>query len=96
MARQRVALYHLHEYNGPAIYRKLAELADALPAARLAGPDWEGLIEAEIDAADQEDSLQKVWDAIAATGADDHVVIAEHPDLPEHWRARAGGPRARA
>jgi hypothetical protein len=33
-----------------------------------------------------------VWDAVAASGTDDHVVFLEHPDLPEHWRERSGGP----
>jgi hypothetical protein len=33
-----------------------------------------------------------VWDAVAASGTDDHVVFLEHPELPEHWRSRSGRP----
>ena len=91
MARQKVALYHLHE-NGPAIRRYLEVLGGLLPGSEITGPDDVGFVEVVIDADDQEDALQKVWDAIAAAGADDHLVIAEHPELPEHWRRRAGGP----
>ena len=91
MAREKVALYHPHE-NGPRVREYLDALGSALPGARIDGPDDQGFVEVELDANDQEDALQKVWDAIAAAGADDHLVIAEHPDLPEHWRTRAGGP----
>jgi hypothetical protein len=34
-----------------------------------------------------------VWNAVAASGTDDHVVFLEHPDLPEHWRHRSQPPR---
>jgi hypothetical protein len=95
MASQKVALYHPHE-DGPAIRRYLELLGEALPGARISGPDDVGFVEVELDADGQEDALQKVWDGIAAAGADDHLVIAEHPDLPEHWRERAGGPGAPA
>jgi hypothetical protein len=92
MARQKVALYHLHE-NGPRVGEYLELIGKALPGgSRIDGPDDLGFVEVELDANDQEDALQRVWDAIAAAGADDHLVIAEHPDLPEHWRTRAGGP----
>jgi hypothetical protein len=30
-----------------------------------------------------------VWDAVAASGTDDHIVFVEHADLPEHWRHRS-------
>jgi hypothetical protein len=91
MARQKVALYHLHQ-DGPAVRKYLELLGQALPGSRISGPDDQGFVEVELDAGDQEDALQQVWDGIAAAGADDHLVIAEHPDLPEHWRRRAGGP----
>ena len=59
------------------------QLADALPD------------DAEVGEADDlEEALQAVWDAVAAAGADDHVVFLEHPDLPEHWRHRSGSPQA--
>ena len=74
--------------------RALAELDVALPEARLEPPDELGVFEIVLDAQDQEGALQRVWNAVAAAGADEHVVFMEHPDLPEHWRARAGSPRA--
>jgi hypothetical protein len=45
-----------------------------------------------VDADDQETALDQVWNAVAASGTDDHIVFLEHPDLPEHWRHRAGMP----
>jgi hypothetical protein len=33
-----------------------------------------------------------VWDAVAASGTDDHIVFLEHPDLPQHWRRVSGRP----
>ena len=37
---------------------------------------------------------ERVWDAVAASGTDDHVVFLEHPELPEHWRRFSGRPAA--
>ena len=70
------------------------QLAAALPDATVGRPDELGVFEIEIDADDQEDALQRVWDAVAASGTDDHVLFLEHPELPEHWRARSGSPSA--
>ena len=47
-----------------------------------------------MDADDHEQALDIVWDAVAASGTDDHIVFLEHPDLPGHWRARSGSPSA--
>jgi hypothetical protein len=96
MARETVALYHLHHQTGRVVQEYLDALSKVLDATRVDGPDEDGFVEVEFDASDYEDALQKVFDGIAATGADDHLVIAEHPDLPEHWRERAGGPGAPA
>ena len=55
-------------------------LAAALPEdAEVEEPDAIGVFEIEIDAEDREDSLMKVWNAVAASGTDDHIVFAEHP-----------------
>ena len=71
------------------------QLADALPEdADVREPDEVGVFEIEVEADDLEEALQTVWDAIAASGADDHIVFLEHPDLPEHWRHRSGSPQA--
>jgi hypothetical protein len=92
MARETVALYHLHHGTGRAVQEHLDALGEVLGGARVDGPDEDGFVEVELDASDYEDALDKVWNGVAAAGADDHLVIAEHPDLPEHWRERAGGP----
>src|SRR5258705_386018 len=37
-------------------------------------------------AEDLEAALTRVFDAVAASGTDDHIVFVEHPDIPGHWR----------
>jgi hypothetical protein len=68
------------------------QLAAALPEAEIGDADDLGTFEITIKAGDLEDALQRVWDAVAASGTDDHVVFLEHPELPEHWQARSGRP----
>jgi hypothetical protein len=86
-----IALLMLH--GGSPRDREAREaLAAALPGARVGEPDELGVFEAHVEAADQEDALTQVWDAVAASGTDDHLVFLEHPELPEHWRARSGRP----
>jgi hypothetical protein len=92
VARETVALYHLHHETGRAVQEHLDALGKVLGGARVGGPDDDGFVEVELEASDYEDALDKVWNGVAAAGADDHLVIAEHPELPEHWRDRAGGP----
>jgi hypothetical protein len=71
------------------------QLADVLPpGSEVAEPDEVGVFEVQVDADDYEQALSIVWDAVAASGTDDHIVFLEHPDLPEHWRARSGRPAA--
>jgi hypothetical protein len=68
-------------------------LAEALPDhAEVSMPDELGVFEIELDAEDREDSLAKVWNAVAASGTDDHILFLEHPDLPEHWQLKSGSP----
>ena len=67
-------------------------LADALGDAEITDPDELGVFEVSVDEDDEEAALNRVWDAVAASGTDDHIVFLEHPDLPEHWQARAGSP----
>jgi hypothetical protein len=52
------------------------------------------VFEIALDATDREDALRQVWNAVAASGTDDHILFLEHPDLPEHWRPRSGQPAA--
>ena len=71
----------------------LARLAAALPGADVGDPDPEtGVFDIKLEADDEENALQQVWDAVAASGTDDYVVFLEHPELPEHWRERSGRP----
>jgi hypothetical protein len=50
-----------------------------------------GIFEIALEAADREAALGRIWDAVAAAGADDHIAFAEHSDRPEHWRDRDAG-----
>ena len=69
-------------------------LAEALADDVVVGqPDELGVFEIELDADDQEDALLKVWNAVAASGTDDHILFLEHPELPEHWRPRSASPQ---
>jgi hypothetical protein len=68
-----------------------SDLANVLPEAKLGEPDATGAFELSIEADDREDALTRVWNAIAASGTDDHIVFFEHADLPEHWRSKSKG-----
>lgn len=92
MALQTVEMYLLHN-DSPRDLEAREQLAHALAgAAEVGEPDELGVFEIRLDADDLESALTRIWDAVAASGTDDHIVFNEHPDLPEHWRARAGGP----
>lgn len=67
-------------------------LAAALPGAHVGEADENGVFDITVEADDEEDALEQVWDAVAASGTDDYVVFLEHPELPEHWRSRSGTP----
>jgi hypothetical protein len=85
-------MFMLH-FGSPRDQEARAQLAAALPGdAGVSEPDETGVFEVELDATDLEEALLQVWNAIAASGTDDHIVFLEHPDLPEHWRERSGGP----
>ena len=80
----------IEEHVSPQVLEFRAD-ADVLPDSAVVGaPDDLGVFEIELDADDQEDALMKVWNAVAASGTDDHIVFLEHPELPEHWRPRSG------
>jgi hypothetical protein len=70
-----------------------SRFAAALDGARVSEPDETGAFEVAIECESQEAALDRVWDAVAASGADDHIAFLEHPSLPEHWRHKAQGPR---
>lgn len=69
-----------------------AELAVALPEAEVTEPDELGVFEVDLDADDLDKALERVWDAVATSGTDDHIVFLEHPDLPEHWHHLSSRP----
>jgi thioesterase domain-containing protein len=89
--RQVVTMLMLHS-GSPRDQKAREELAAALPEATVGKPDEDGVFENELEAEDLEDALRRVWDAVAASGTDDHIVFLEHPDLPEHWRPVSGTP----
>jgi hypothetical protein len=64
----------------------------ALDGGSATEPDEVGAFEVSVECGSQEDALNRVWDAVAASGADDHIAFLEHPSLPEHWRRRAKRP----
>jgi hypothetical protein len=66
-----------------------AQLAAALPGAEIGEPDEVGVFDVAVQAEDLEGALERVWDAVAASGTDDHMLFLEHPELPEHWRSRS-------
>jgi hypothetical protein len=90
---QTVAMLLLHP-GTPRDAEARAALADALDDAEVGEPDELGVFEVVVADDDQEAALNRVWDAVAASGTDDHIVFLEHPELPEHWRVRADSPSA--
>ena len=92
--RYRVGMLLMHG-GTPKDLESLQRLAEALPeGAEVGEPDELGVFEIELDAEDREDSLMQVWNAVAASGTDDHIAFMEHPDLPEHWRPKSGSPQS--
>ena len=66
------------------------QLAAALPGADVGPADELGVFEITLESDDLDQALETVWNAVAASGTDDHLVFLEHPELPEHWRHRSG------
>jgi hypothetical protein len=91
MARQAVGMFMLHG-GTPQDHSAREELAAALPAGEVGEADDLGVFEVVLEADDREDALRRVWDAVAASGTDDHLLFLEHPELPEHWRRHSGRP----
>ncbi len=79
-------------YGTPRDLEARERLAAALPDAEVTEPDAVGVFDIVLDAEDEERALERVWDAVAASGSDDHIVFLEHPRLPQHWRHRSGRP----
>ena len=89
--RHLVQMLMLH-YGTPRDREARERLAAALPQAEVSEPDEVGVFAIGLEADDQEQALQRVWDAVAASGSDDHIVFLEHAELPQHWRNRSRRP----
>lgn len=75
------------EIGGPHGEEVRAALLHALGDPPATAPDDEtGTFEVTVDAGSIDDALLAVWNGLAASGADDHILFIEHPNLPEHWR----------
>jgi hypothetical protein len=86
MAEHRVGMLLLHYGRGSRDEQAREELAAVLPDAEVTAPDDVGEFEVVLDAPDAESALTLVFDAVAASGTDDHIVFVEHPEIPGHWR----------
>jgi hypothetical protein len=74
---------------GPAADSALARLVDQLDDSRVEQPDPEtGVFDVSLEAESRDQALIRVWNALAAAGADDEILFIEHSDVPEHWRTR--------
>jgi hypothetical protein len=91
MPTQRIGMLMLH-LGTPRDREAREQLAAVLPDTEVGEQDETGVFEIAVEADDQEQALQRIWDAVAASGTDDHIVFLEHPELPEHWRPRSGSP----
>jgi hypothetical protein len=95
MAERQVVTMLLLHGGTPRDLDAREELAAALPEdAEVGEPDDVGIFDIVLQADDREDALLRVWNAVADSGTDDHILFLEHPDLPEHWRPRSGQPEA--
>jgi hypothetical protein len=95
MADRQVVTMFLQHFGTPRDQEAREQLAAALPDdAEVGEPDDVGIFDVVIEADDREEALEIAWDAVAASGTDDHILFLEHPDLPEHWRSRSGQPAA--
>jgi hypothetical protein len=74
------------EIGGPHGEEVRARLLEALGNPPATDPDETGTFEVTVDADTIDDALLAVWNALAASGTDDHILFIEHPSLPEHWR----------
>jgi hypothetical protein len=74
------------EIGGPHGEEVRSALLHALGDPPATQPDETGTFEVTVAADDIDAALLAVWNALAASGADDHILLIEHPNLPDHWR----------
>jgi len=89
MAEQHAISMLMLHVGTPRDQEARQQLAEALSDASVGASDAVGVFEVTIEAEDLEQALTRVWDAVAASGTDDHIVFLEHPELPEHWKPRS-------
>jgi hypothetical protein len=90
MPRFEIAMIQQHGQT-PRDADAREQLAAALAGgAQVGRADEDGAFTVTVEADDLDAALTVVWDAVAASGTDDHLLFLEHPDLPEHWRSRSG------
>jgi nitrate reductase NapAB chaperone NapD len=77
--RHKVSML-LRHYPSPRDEEARAQLAAELPDAEISQPDDDGVFDIVLDAEDEDQALERVFDAIGASGTDDHLTILEHPD----------------
>lgn len=90
MSEHTIALQLLD--RTPYAKRAREALLKCLDGASATEPDRDGTFEVKISCESQEKALRFVWNAMAACGGDDHLVIMEHPDVHHHWEHRAERP----
>jgi hypothetical protein len=74
---------------GPAADVARERLVEQLGDAQVEQPEpGTGVFDVTLEADSREAALHRVWNALAAAGADDEILFLEHPDIPEHWRSR--------
>jgi hypothetical protein len=93
--RQVVGMLMFH-HGTPRDQQARAELAAVLPDAEIGEPDDLGVFEITLEAPDRESALRRIWDAVALSGTDDHILFLEHPANAEHWRQYSGTPEGSA
>ena len=86
MSEHRIALQLLD--RTPRGVRARQDLIACLDGARATEPDEGGAFEVIFECNGQDDALDRVWNAVAQCGADDHLVILEHPPIARHWEHR--------
>ncbi len=91
MPEQYVITMATRHFGTPRDEEARKQLAAALPDANVGELGEGGVFDVTIEAGDLDQALQRLWDAVAASGTDDHLVFLEHPELPERWR-RVSGP----
>jgi hypothetical protein len=75
------------EIGGPHGEEVRGRLLEALGNPPATDPDETRTFEVRVEGETVDDALLEVWNALAAAGADDHILFIEHPNLPEHWRS---------